>query len=168
VLAARPADNSKPRPQLARILSLAEAVRQGADVVITTGELFHVPLRKTKTKAPTAQVWLPRKLTKKGQQHFVRLEDSLWLAILGARLAPVEFKVLWTIVLRDLARYRRDDPVQIGVEELCVMTGFTAPAVHRALKVLEERGIIDRDSGGGRHHKNSYWVNDPEQWLPCN
>jgi DNA-binding IclR family transcriptional regulator len=55
--------------------------------------------------------------------------------------------------------------VPIGIEELCHELGFTAPAVYRALHELVQLQIIERFSGGGRKQKNSYFVNDPEQWL---
>jgi len=91
----------------------------------------------------------------------------MWLAILGARLSYVAYAVLWAIVLKELTQFRRDDPVPIGITELCQVTGFKEVGVYRALKQLEARGMIDRLSGGGRHQKNSYWVNDPDQWS-CN
>ncbi len=111
--------------------------------------------------------WLPRKPTKTGRQRFVQIEDRLWLAILGTRLSHVAFAVLWAIALKGLTLYRRDDPVSIGIAELCAVTGFGSSGVYLALKQLEALHIIERLSGGGRKQKNSYWVNDPEDWL-CN
>ena len=171
---------SKSRPALAPILSLAEHLRLGTFTVaelaagITTGEPFTVQHKPKAAPAlrsmPGSSVWVPRKLTKRGQRRFVQIEDRLWLAILNTRLSSyVAFKVLLAVVLKDLSHYRRpdaaDDPVPIGIEELSAVTGFEQRRIYEALKQLEKLHIIDRSRGGGRKQKNSYWVNPPEDWL---
>ena len=157
--------DSRP-PRLAPILSLADVFRRGADAVITTGELFHVPLRKAKPRPPPP-VWLPRKPTKTGRERFVQIEDRLVLAIFNAKLPPAAFSLLWAITFRQLSQYHRDGEIEmvpIGLDELCAVTAYKKTVVCEALNKLEERHIIERTSGGGRHLRTGYLVADPEDW----
>jgi len=123
-----------------------------------------VALPNQESKPRRLGPWLPRKPTKTGRQRFVQIDDRLWLAILGTRLPHVAEKVLWAIALKELTQFRSDDPVPISIDELCEVTGFAPAGVYRAVKLLEKLGILNRISGGGRKHKNSYWVSDPDVW----
>ena len=120
------------------------------------------------SRSTSHRPWQPREPNRDGREKFALYEDRLWLAIAYLRLPPVEKELLWIISHKQLTEYHRKGepvpPTSIGIEELCQVTGFSQRAIFAAVKKLDARHIVERSSGGGQKHKNSYLVYDPEDW----
>jgi flagellar basal body rod protein FlgC len=74
----------------------------------------------------------------------------------------------WAILLAIRHHQRRntdpDAPAAISVEDLIAQTGYVRASVYNALHELSARGMIEIQSGGGRHHKSSYRMTDHRSW----
>lgn len=77
-----------------------------------------------------------------------------WLAELavdeGIRLNEMRLAAI-------LAAYPTDD-ISPGLDELAANAGMHKATVIRALKMLEERGALWREKGGGRGHKTQWYL----------
>jgi hypothetical protein len=98
------------------------------------------------------------------RDHGARLGGEME-AVIASRLTRA---VSWAVLLAILWRQRRnpdpDAPAAISVEDLIAQTGYVRASVYNALRELSVRGMIEIESGGGRHHKSSYRMTDHRSW----
>jgi len=116
--------------------------------------------------------WFPRQLQKTGrfagQQRFVKFTDEQTLVIMGCCFdGAATWAVLWAMLWKQQSTHPTDadEPVDISIDELMRVTGYSRAAIYRGVVELTSRSMVGRESGGGRHRKSKFRLTDLDEWV---
>jgi hypothetical protein len=93
-----------------------------------------------------------------------RIGGEMEAIIASGLTRAASWAVLLAIHWRQRSNIDPDAPAAISIEEFVSQTRYVRASVYNALRELADRGVVEIERGGGRHHKSSYRLTDHRSW----